>query len=209
MAIWGKPLPGGLSALGKGKSSVVLLCEVGGVEAAAKVRRVDAPVPDLRMEAAMLRAANSVGVGPRILGWGRTVIVMELVEGVPLEELLRARGLRGAADAAASALDGARALDAAGIDHGELHRPGHHVTVRGREAVILDFGSASASRRPSNVTSLASAIARAAGSIRDPELRRALRSYKESLARGESGEAEYREVLRALGLGRAARQISL
>ncbi|MGC8556129.1 MAG: hypothetical protein ACP5NG_03895 [Conexivisphaera sp.] len=197
VALAGRSLVGNLAVLGKGKSSIVLLCSVGGRPAAAKIRRVDSPAPDMRMEARMLRAANSVGVGPGLIGWMDDVVLMELVEGEALAEHLRRIGPRSPAAARPirAALDEARALDSIGVDHGELHHPGDHVMVTAEGAEILDFGSASASRRTSNVTSLAGAIARMIGASVEGKLLGALRSYKE-----RPSDASYEEVLEALGI---------
>ncbi len=185
---------GNVRLLGKGKSSIVLECSIGGRRAAVKIRRLDAPVPDLALEASMLRIANSAGVGPRLLAWGRDAIVMELLRGMPLEEFLRSEAspeMR--VRAVAAALDKARALDRAHLDHGELHDPGSHVLATRDGAEIIDFGSASSSRRPSNVTSLGGAIARMIGLRPQGRLLESLRRYKR-----EMSEEAYADVVESL-----------
>jgi len=201
VAMAGRIAVGRHRVLGKGKSSMVLICEAEGEVVAAKVRRIDSPTPDMVMEATMLRAANSAGVGPKLLGWSANSIVMELLVGRSLAAFLSAAGPRAGTSVRVmlSALDKARALDAAGIDHGELHDPREHVQVVCGEPEIIDFGSASAARRPSNVTSLASAIVRLTGRMPDGRLIGALRAYKE-----EMSDERYREILESLGLRRAA-----
>lgn len=197
IALEGETILDGLRVLGKGKSSIVLMCSVRGEPVAAKVRRVDAPVVDLKFEAAMLRAANLAGVGPELVGWEDDVILMELLIGMPLATFLR-NGETGVDELGRSlslALDKARALDVARIDHGELHNPGDHVLVAREGPEILDFGSASASRRPANVTSLASAIVRMMGRIPDESLMQALRKYKK-----EMDDSSYQRVLEELGI---------
>ncbi|MGC8695332.1 MAG: hypothetical protein ACP5RJ_01495 [Conexivisphaera sp.] len=193
----GETIIDGFRVLGKGKSSIVLMCNVRGELAAAKVRRVDAPVIDLKFEGAMLRAANLAGVGPELVGWDEDILLMELLIGMPLATFLRngEAGVDRSKRTLSLALDKARALDAAHIDHGELHNPGDHVLVTSEGPEILDFGSASASRRPANVTSLASAIARMIGRIPDRSLVQALKKYKE-----EMDDRSYQAVLEELGI---------
>ncbi|BBE41515.1 serine/threonine protein kinase [Conexivisphaera calida] len=197
IALEGETAINGLRVLGKGKSSIVLKCSVRGELAAAKVRRIDAPVIDLKFEGAMLRAANHAGVGPELVGWDDDVLLMELLIGIPLATFLRngEAGVDELRRTLSLALDKARALDAAHIDHGELHNPGDHVLVTPEGPEILDFGSASASRRPANVTSLASAIARTMGRIPDDSLVQALKKYKE-----EMDDRSYQVVLEELGI---------
>ena len=197
IALGGGTILDGLRVLGKGKSSIVLMCSAQGKLAAAKVRRIDAPVIDMRFEATMLRTANLVGVGPKLMGWDDDVLLMGLLAGVPLATFLRNEGIGtdGLRRTISRALDKARALDVAHVDHGELHNPGDHVLVTLEGPEILDFGSASASRRPANVTSLASAIVRMMGRVPDEPLVRTLRKYKE-----EMDDRSYQEILEELGL---------
>jgi putative serine/threonine protein kinase len=48
----------------------------------------------------------------------------------------------------------ARRMDEAGLDHGELVRLRRHTILRGLEPVIIDFETASTSRRVANVTTV-------------------------------------------------------
>lgn len=149
---------GPLRVLGKGCVSIVVkaLSEWG--PAALKIRRADSNRPSMKNEAKLQGVANSVGVGPTLYAHSNNAIVMELVEGVRLKEWV-ASGFSSEAlrSVVASSLLKARMLDVVGLDHGELSRAGKHIIVtRGHQGRIIDFESASLTRRPRNVTSLAS-----------------------------------------------------
>src|SRR3990170_3084464 len=86
-------------------------------------------------------------------------------------------------------LEQCRKLDSLGLDHGELSRAHKNVLVTGDDRPwILDFESASISRRPSNFTSLtqylflgggmARKVCRVLGPVEREELLKCLRRYK-------------------------------
>jgi putative serine/threonine protein kinase len=147
----------GVPVLGKGHVGVVLAARTGGHLVALKVRRVDADRETLEREAEYLRVANGVSVGPRLFGVSRNFLLMELIEG---EYLVDWVGGLGPADVGSlrrlivELLDRAHRLDMAGLDHGELSSAHRHVMVAGGVPRIIDFESASAERRCSNVTSV-------------------------------------------------------
>jgi len=150
---------GPVRLLGKGNNGVVVLCRSAyGDVYACKIRRGDAQRPHLLDEARYLQMANRAGVGPRLYAYTRDVLVMEYVEGVPVAEWWRAAGVEERAGLVADLLRQARALDLAGVSHGELSRPGRHVlVVRGGRAVILDFESARLGKAQ-NVTQVANLL---------------------------------------------------
>lgn len=135
---------GDVRILGKGTNGVVVFCRSKyGDLYACKIRRGDAQRPHLLDEARYLLAANEVGVGPRLYAYTRDVLVMEYIEGTPIERWWREASPQKRRDLAADLLRQARALDKIGLSHGELSRPGEHVLVsKGGKAVILDFESA-------------------------------------------------------------------
>lgn len=147
----------GVLVIGKGHVGVVVGALMDGRRVALKIRRADADRASLEGEAEMLRFANGVSVGPRLLGASPNFLVMELVEGDYLVDWV---GGLGPSDGEllrrilAAVLGRARRLDEAGQDHGELARADRHVIVAGGEPRIVDFESASTSRRCRNVTSL-------------------------------------------------------
>ena len=198
----------GVPILGKGHVGIVMVALIDGGEVAVKLRRADADRPSMEAEGECLRVANGASVGPRFLGVSREVLAMELVEGGYLVDwvgglepgdvgLLRVVLL--------DLMEQARRLDVAGLDHGELSSARRHVIVSGGVARIVDFESASVSRRCSNVTSMAQylffnrGMAGGVGGVmplpdRDG-LVGALSAY-----RRRPGEASFRRVLVASGL---------
>jgi putative serine/threonine protein kinase len=162
----------------------------------------------MEAEGGFLRVANGVSVGPRLLGVSREVLAMELVEGSYLVDWVGGLGpgdvgrLRGVL---LDLMEQARRLDVAGLDHGELSSARRHVIVSGGVARIVDFESASVSRRCSNVTSMAQYLffnRGMAGGVRGviplPDrdgLVAALSAY-----RRRPGEESFRRVLAASGL---------
>jgi putative serine/threonine protein kinase len=148
----------GVPILGKGHVGIVVAGLLEGEEVAVKLRRADADRASMEAEGEYLRLANGVSVGPRLLGASREVLAMELVEGDYLVDWVGGLGpgdaepLRGLL---MDLMDQARRLDEAGLDHGELSSARRHVIVSGGVGRIVDFESASVSRRCSNVTSMA------------------------------------------------------
>ena len=192
----------GVPVLGKGHVGVVVAALCRGRELALKIRRVDADRENMRREAEMLRKANSLSVGPRLLGCSDNFLLMELVEGKNLREWLG-----GEMDAVQvrrvlrELLEQCRRLDEGGIDHGELSRAHRHVVVTASgQARVIDFETASTSRRVSNVTSIAhylffskensEAVQRVLGEIDVVGLRSKLGRYKK-----DSTEESFREIL--------------
>jgi len=146
----------GVPVLGKGTVGLVVKATLGEVPVALKIRRMDADRPSFIEEGRLLRLANSVDVGPRLITVTRNFLAIELINGLPLfrwvEEKNRRRQVRGVLR---GLLQDCFKLDAIGLDHGELSHAPRNVLVdskgRGR---IVDFESASTSRRVANVTSI-------------------------------------------------------
>lgn len=153
----GNTLLGRAAVLGKGHAGVVAACTVNGKRAAVKMRRIDSSRSSMGHEARMLRAANAAGVGPALIAHSKNFLVMDLLKGRHISEWARTATARAKKAAFRKVLQDCWKLDMAGIDHGELHRISKHVIV-GRKAELLDFESASAGRRPANVTSAGQAL---------------------------------------------------
>lgn len=199
-----------LRILGKGHSSVVVMAIVGrGQRCALKVRRLDSGKPDTSHEVAMLARANSVGVGPRLLGQTANFLLMELIEGPMLDEWIcnlkgreRRRQLK---RALRTILEQCRSLDGLGLDHGELSRATKHILVRGDHPFIIDFEKSSLGRRASNVTSVcqylfiggraASKVRRLLGEVNRKLLLGSLQQYKT-----EQNDENFRKILSVLTL---------
>jgi putative serine/threonine protein kinase len=147
--------------LGKGNTSMVLKAITRDGVYAAKIRRSDADRTSFDDEARLLKAANDLGIGPKLISWGKGVLLMELIEGPYLSDWIKklcpgdAGILRGVFR---RLIDQTRRLDMAGLDHGELVRLRRHTLMRGFEPVIIDFESASTARRVSNVTTVVQSL---------------------------------------------------
>ena len=140
--------------LGKGCVGLVTIAYKNGQKVALKIRRTDADRANMRREAEMLRKANVVAVGPRFLGVSKDFLVMQYVEGKLLPKWLEEKvsGER-TKRVLLDVLEQCWKLDSAGLDHGELsYAPKHVIVTAEDKAFIVDFESASVSRRPSNVT---------------------------------------------------------
>jgi len=187
----------GLKVLGKGTRSVILKVWVSGRRYALKVRRLDASISSLAVEAENMKLANQVGVGPRLFRYSEDMIIMELIEGVPIPEWLNgpaAEDERSLRSVLKRLIVDAYRLDRAGLDHGELSRASKHIYVKPDcEPVILDFGSSSLRRRPSNVTSIvqylfiggavAERVRKLHGPVDRDRLLEGLRNYKRNPSR--------------------------
>lgn len=183
----------GLPVLGKGCVSIVVLAHTGSGEAALKIRRTDADRTSMKHESEMLRMANSVSVGPRLIGFTDDLLLMEFIDGMLLpdwiEKIERAQAESRIRQVLSDVLEESWRLDELGLDHGELSRASKHIIVSHEDdSYILDFESSSINRRTSNVTSicqylfLRSKVARMLeeklGSIQMEDLIKALRIYK-------------------------------
>lgn len=203
----GNSLIGRTPVLGKGHVGVVVSALFGGDRVAMKIRRVDADRASMEDEAKYLRVANSVSVGPVLLGVSRNFLLMELVEGEFLMDWMGGLGaseglLRGVLR---GVLERARRLDVVGLDHGELSRAPRHILVVGGVPRIVDFESASLNRRCRNVTSAAQFLfinrlvrGRVERFMELPDgdkLLGALRAY-----RGIPSEVSFQELLAVCGL---------
>lgn len=208
LLLGGPHLVGSLRILGKGHVGIVVAAKMGEARAALKVRRTDADRATLRDEAELLGLANSVRVGPELLGCTDDLLLMELIEGAYLGDWLE--GLTPSdggplRDVLGSLLGDARRLDEVGLDHGELVRVRRHIIVAGGVPRIIDFESASTGRRAANVTTVVQSLflnqatsAKLGRLMRLPEregLLAALRMYKAEMSDGGFGE-----LLRVLGL---------
>jgi len=147
-----------MRVLGKGCVGLVIKAYLkGGETAALKVRRVDADRAAMTREAEMLKVANSVGVGPQLLGVSKNFLAMQLVDGLLLPEWIeKCWSETSLKNVLREILEQCWRLDRGGLDHGELsHAPKHVIVDNQEKPVIVDFETASLNRKPSNVTSIA------------------------------------------------------
>jgi putative serine/threonine protein kinase len=181
--------------LGKGCVSLVIKAEMNRETVALKIRRVDADRPHMSHESSMLRLANRSGVGPSHRGSTKNLLAMTYIRGLPISrwvETLSGRGQKTKVRQVVSAiLTQCFAMDNAGLDHGELSNASKHILVDGQGIPwIIDFESASITRKPNNLTSIvqflfvnpkmAPLIEKRIGHIDRDALFPLLRSYKKS-----------------------------
>jgi len=145
--------------LGKGHVGIVVKAYKGEEKAALKIRRTDANRLTMNHEAMMLKMANQINVGPRLLGVTKNFLLMEYIEGVLLPEWITTMKRKNVKKRIQQVLrlvmEDAWRLDKGRLDHGELsHAPKHIIVKPENVPCIVDFGTSSLSRRVSNVTSL-------------------------------------------------------
>ncbi|TLX83810.1 MAG: serine/threonine protein kinase [Thaumarchaeota archaeon] len=150
-----------IPVLGKGYVGVVVLARQGKREVALKIRRIDSSRSEMKSEAKLLKLANKVNVGPKLVDSSKNFIIMEYVEGKKIIDWVKELKGRGSAAKLKATirkvLEDCYNLDKIHLDHGELSHIHKHVIV-GRSPCIIDFESASTNRRTSNVTSATQSI---------------------------------------------------
>jgi putative serine/threonine protein kinase len=128
-------------------------------------------------EAHFHKMANAAGVGPSLEGHTKNLIVMEFVTGQRIIDWVVLLGNNNnnnknknnnknnkkatkskMCTVARAILEQCFSLDVAGLDHGELSRLARHVIVSDDKPYIIDFESASTTRKTSNVTAAAQSI---------------------------------------------------
>ena len=197
----GKTILNGARVAGKGCVGIVVKSKAGSSNkiCALKIRRTDAARKTMDEEARFHKMANSLGVGPRLEAQTRNLIAMEYVTGqsiidwVPVVGGIKATKSK-MCRVARTILEQCFSLDVAGLDHGELSRLARHVIVSDNSSsYIIDFESASTTRRTSNVTAAAQSIflygivadkvKKILGDIDREKVVHALRTYKHSHTR--------------------------
>lgn len=187
-----------VSVLGKGCVGIVVAAYTHSEKVAVKIRRVDADRAGMQCEAQMLKKANIAGVGPCLLDVTENFLVMEFIGGRLLPqwvEELKGRGKRVKICWMLRAiLEQCWALDEIGMDHGQLRKAPKHIIIDEEDNPhIVDFETASITRRVSNVTSIcnylfigsqiARKISRELGEINRSRLINTLRNYKKQRTR--------------------------
>ncbi len=148
---------GGFKVLGVGFRGVVVLGKLGKDLVAVKLPRTDWQ-GSFRKEAEAQKLAYPIS--PKVIYYDDDVIVMEYVECPDIKDVLPTmlKDRETLAKLVEAVLRAGRELDERGIDHGELVRPWKHVKVCKDKVKILDYGSASLTRKVRNVSSLVSGL---------------------------------------------------
>jgi putative serine/threonine protein kinase len=160
----GKTIVNGAQIAGKGCVGIVVKSRAGSKICALKIRRTDADRNTMKEEAHFLKIANSIGVGPHLEGQTRNLIAMKYIAGQSIIDWVVGNKNNYSKDTknkmrtvTRSILEQCFRLDGAGLDHGELSRLARHVIVSD-SPYIIDFESASTTRKTSNVTAAAQSI---------------------------------------------------
>ena len=193
----GEKMTFGVPVLGKGCVGIVVVATIDKRNVALKIRRLDSDRTGMQREAQMLRKANTIDVGPNLINATENFLIMEFVGGTLLPrwvEGLKKKPKSRIRHVLLSVLEQCWRLDAIGLDHGELNRAPKHIIVDANEKPwIVDFETASADRKVSNVTSIcqylfissqiAKTIQNKIGKIDRTRLIQVLRSYKQKRTR--------------------------
>jgi putative serine/threonine protein kinase len=154
----GKTIVNSAPIAGKGCVGIVVKSKAGSKVCALKIRRTDADRNTMDNEARFHKMANSAGVGPILQGHTKNLIAMEFVTGQSIIDWVGNKATRRKMCTVATAiLEQCFSLDVAGLDHGELSRLARHVIVSDGPCII-DFESASTTRKTCNVTAAAQSI---------------------------------------------------
>jgi putative serine/threonine protein kinase len=193
--------------LGKGCVGIVTIAWRNGEKVALKIRRVDADRSGMRHEAKMLKKANSVRVGPKLLCVSKDFLLMQFIDGDLLPKWIEKRRRKAQIrKVLREVLEQCWRLDVAGLDHGELSHAPKHITIDKKNLpFIVDFETASLNRKPSNITSIcqflfisgsvAKQTAEKLGGKDEKAIIEALRRYKKDRTR-----ENFRTVLEACDL---------
>jgi putative serine/threonine protein kinase len=149
----------GVPVLGKGCVGIVVIAHTNLGRAALKIRRIDADRKGMFREGEMLKRANAMDVGPKLLEINKDFLLMELIEGNLFTEWIESLGkeevqlrLRLVLK---NILEQCYRLDTTGLDHGELSNAPKHIIIDADDRpFIVDFETASTNRRVANVTSV-------------------------------------------------------
>ncbi len=154
----GKTIVNNTPVAGKGCVGIVVKAKAGSKVCALKIRRTDADRKTMDNEARFHKIANSASVGPSLQGHTKNLIAMEFVAGQSIIDWVGNKTTRSKMRTVATViLEQCFSLDAAGLDHGQLSRLARHVIVSDRPSII-DFESASTTRKTCNVTAGAQSI---------------------------------------------------
>jgi putative serine/threonine protein kinase len=190
----GKTIVNGAHIAGKGCVGIVVKSKAGSKICALKIRRTDADRKTMNEEARFHKIANSLGVGPHLEGQTKNLIAMEYISGQSIIDWVVDDNNNNNKDTKSKMrtvtkciLEQCFNLDVAGLDHGELSRLARHVIVSD-SPYIIDFESASTTRKTSNVTAtaqsiflygiVANSVRKILGDIDREKIVNALRTYK-------------------------------
>jgi putative serine/threonine protein kinase len=155
----GKTIVNGAHIAGKGCVGIVVKAKSRGEVCALKIRRTDANRETMDNEVHLHKMANSACVGPSLEEHTKNLILMKFVAGQSIIDWVVSNNVTESKmwTLAVAILEQCFSLDIAGLDHGELSRLTRHVIVSDRP-YIIDFESASTTRKTCNVTAAAQSL---------------------------------------------------
>ncbi|MDX1595779.1 MAG: RIO1 family regulatory kinase/ATPase [Nitrosopumilaceae archaeon] len=167
VAFYGPSTVNNLQILGKGYVGIVVLAKRGTKIIALKIRRTDSQRKEMNRESELLKIANSVNVGPKLIDVSKNFVLMEYLEGEKIGNWIKELNGKGSTKKVKHVikrvLEDCFRLDQIGLDHGELSSISKHLIVNKEKVTMIDFESSSTKRHVSNVTSATQAIFIASG----------------------------------------------
>ncbi|MCD6488699.1 MAG: hypothetical protein J7K21_05695 [Desulfurococcales archaeon] len=160
---YGRKTIGKINILGKGFSSIAVLVLQNNRQRVLKIRRIDSRRKTLEYEAILLEYLRPYSIAPRPYSWSRNYIVMDYIDGSPLDLVIKILLSKNELDKIylilKRVLTKAWLLDIIGIDHGELNRPFNHILVdKNYYPYFIDFESARYKKKRHNLTMVSSYI---------------------------------------------------
>ncbi len=191
-----------INILGKGHNGIVILAKRYNKKIAIKIKRVDSHQQKMYKEYNLLKIANNIDVGPKIIDCSENFIIMEYLDGKTINKWMnKTKNKHAIKNTIKKILFDCYKLDSIGMDHGELSNMEKHVIVGKSKTTIIDFENASIERKTSNVTSATQSIYMRSSSptkiknykISKIELIESLRMYKHDIT-----SSNFEQVLKVL-----------
>jgi putative serine/threonine protein kinase len=145
--------------IAKGWSSEIFLVQRGKKKLVAKVEKEKSPrINMVEKEAANLKTANSIGIGPKLICFDceKRIVLMEFIQGISFSKWLFSSPEKTQLEKCINALlEQAKKLDEIGLSHGQLAGKGANILVQKNcLPVIIDFEKASQNRKSKNFNQL-------------------------------------------------------
>jgi putative serine/threonine protein kinase len=144
--------------LGKGCEGLVLKVEDTKDEfMALKIKRTDSCRFSMKNEFDFYGLANRFGIGPKVYSYNANMLLMEFLDGSSIENWFLKTKLDSYVirTAVIDILNQCFILDKINLDHGQLNKLYNHIIISpdSSRCTIIDFESASTTRKVSNLTS--------------------------------------------------------
>jgi len=134
----------------RGKRSYVYKFKKGGKEFAIKTKKPDLNFDTLKNEARFLRLLNKKGIGPKIIGEGKSYVAYEFVKGERFIDWLEKS--KNPLKVIKKVLWFCRVMDKLKINKKEMHKPVKHILVYNNKPQMIDFERCYFTKKPKNLT---------------------------------------------------------